>query len=535
MIQLRYKIVLLLALLTVSVTGFAASEAEYQNISRSWEVKADGSQEYRYSMELTLFTHTAMNNTYGESFVLYNPKYQELKINTSYTKQKDGTIIKTPENAFVEVLPRFATNAPEYNHLKEMVIVHTGLELGATIYLDYSITTQAGYYPGLEIYELLQETSPVKEYSISINTPENTPVYWQLDDSNAKASETTQDGKKTLRWNLRNIPASSREPFLTQNRHNVPKLIASSYPTAKEALAVVAKRFNESVSYEANTFAQYITENAKTDQEKIDIIHKHVADNMANSAIPFSNTGFTVRNADIVLRSAYGTLAEKTQLLDAMLRSAGIESEVIIIYPGTLNGSAYNLSAIKGMAVRVMVDNKPVYLSPVSTFPSAIPFRGELDKLYRLDGSEVAQSAESKKISEQKELSINKDQAVNGYILYNLPTSTSGVDSWRMNSLNSRREQMLEIPSMIDEVITYTINLPEGVRLQTPTGTTGINKPFGKVNQSITLNGNTVEVKRSIEINQLQFSPSEYTDFRALINEWVDPGKRLLVFTTQPD
>lgn len=29
-----------------------------------------------------------------------------------------------------------------------MVVVHTGLELGATIYLDYSVVTRPGYLPG---------------------------------------------------------------------------------------------------------------------------------------------------------------------------------------------------------------------------------------------------------------------------------------------------------------------------------------------------------------------------------------------------
>lgn len=85
--------------------SFWSIGSRIQEISKDLTLNADGSQEFRYDMELTLFTHTAMNGTYGESFIVYNPQYQELKINSSYTKQKDGTIIKTPDNAFVEVLP----------------------------------------------------------------------------------------------------------------------------------------------------------------------------------------------------------------------------------------------------------------------------------------------------------------------------------------------------------------------------------------------------------------------------------------------
>lgn len=107
MIKITYKLILLLSLLAMTVTSFAASEAEYGKVSKAWTLHADGSQEYRSSMELTLFTHTAMNSTYGESFIVYNPDFQTLKIHSSYTRQKDGTIVKTPDNAFVEVLPPF--------------------------------------------------------------------------------------------------------------------------------------------------------------------------------------------------------------------------------------------------------------------------------------------------------------------------------------------------------------------------------------------------------------------------------------------
>ena len=55
-----------------------------------------------------------MNRTYGESFITYDPRYQTLQIHESYTRQKDGNIVKTPANALVEVLPSAAANAPAF-------------------------------------------------------------------------------------------------------------------------------------------------------------------------------------------------------------------------------------------------------------------------------------------------------------------------------------------------------------------------------------------------------------------------------------
>ena len=78
MIQNKHKFAFLLCMLLMTTTVFGASEAEYKKLAKTWTLNADGSQEFRYDMELTLFTHTAMNGTYGESFIVYNPQYQEL-------------------------------------------------------------------------------------------------------------------------------------------------------------------------------------------------------------------------------------------------------------------------------------------------------------------------------------------------------------------------------------------------------------------------------------------------------------------------
>lgn len=163
-------------LFTLTATA-ADYEAEFKQISKSWTLHADGSREFRHSKELTIFTHTAMNSTYGESFIVYNPKHEKVVIHSAYTKQKDGNIVQTPENAFVEVLPKQAANAPDYNHLIELVVVHTGLELGATIYLDYSIISEPGYLRQIDLCQSLNELSPVKDYRLSISAPENTPLY----------------------------------------------------------------------------------------------------------------------------------------------------------------------------------------------------------------------------------------------------------------------------------------------------------------------------------------------------------------------
>ena len=112
--KIYYIYVCLGVLLLTALPAKAASEAEFGKLAKTYTLHKDGSQEMRVYKELTLFTHAAVNGLYGESFIVYNPAYQELKIHESYTRQKDGKIVKTPENAFVEVLPAAAADAPAY-------------------------------------------------------------------------------------------------------------------------------------------------------------------------------------------------------------------------------------------------------------------------------------------------------------------------------------------------------------------------------------------------------------------------------------
>ena len=74
MIKITYKLILLLSLLAMTVTSFAASEAEYGKVSKAWTLHADGSQEYRSSMELTPVSYTHLD-VYKRQTVRYAQLY----------------------------------------------------------------------------------------------------------------------------------------------------------------------------------------------------------------------------------------------------------------------------------------------------------------------------------------------------------------------------------------------------------------------------------------------------------------------------
>ena len=564
MIQNKHKFAFLLCMLLMTTTVFGASEAEYKKLAKTWTLNADGSQEFRYDMELTLFTHTAMNGTYGESFIVYNPQYQELKINSSYTKQKDGTIIKTPDNAFVVVLPRNAADAPAYNHLKEMVVVHTGLELGATIYLDYTVTSKPGYLPEVDIFEELLQSSPVKEYTLTIVTPEVKELAYTLTNNPAKASVKRSGGTCTTSWTLRNLPASSRAPFVYVKNGDVPFLAATTYASEGEALATLLKQFNPSGDPQLTTLAESLTEGKKKDEDKLEAILKYTTNHIANNGLTLDQTGYRLRPADAVMSTAYGTEAEKANLLAGLLDGAGFKAEPMATYQAYAD-KGLALKAVDQLFVSCMVNGELYLFSTSSTHrPQTVNFdRTPLFSLqtgkpvaiavpqdYQIK-SDIAVRFKDGKVTTSTKESVGKElmpyfttgnseneqtaplKVENGYATISLPDAEYGFSHLPYGYLNSQRKENLLIPRPVNEVYTYTIECPENMELRTPETDKTIRNAAGSLTISVKKNGRTATVTRSLELNKQLYTPAEYKELRQLLTEWSDVNGKTLLFSVR--
>lgn len=500
----------------VHVSG---KEADFLKLSKTYTLHEDGSTAVRVEKVLAIHTHLAFNSLYGETFIVYNPQYQDVEFHSAYTIQADGTRIDVPENAFNEVLPSAAADAPAYNHLKEMVVTHTGLETGATIYLDYTLRTNPGYYPALDIDEIIEEASPVKEYTITINIPENKPFSYHLNASKLKPSVQKEKGMIRYRWNFKNIPASSKLPFLPLNRTDAIRLTASTTPSTEEALTGWAGSWNENLDSEWQTYIRSLTETCKTPEEKADALQKYVSSQIGNSRVSPVMCGYRLRSAGEILGSAYGTEAEKTHLLAVLFRNAGLEPEIVAVYPA---GMAYGLKPVRTLAV--MYNNR--FYSALRQ-SSGIESRGELDEVWAFDtqkASKIPVRAEVKEnvlslktgADDWKQIPDN-----NGYAVLE-GKQKSNVHSWQMDRLNSNRNVVLEIPNLIHADYTHTITLPEGSDLLTLPAEIKLDTPVGRVEISISREGNIVTVKRELELKKQQIQPSEYKNFRTIINTWLD-------------
>lgn len=526
---------LLLAVLPVK----AESEAEFRKLSKTYTLRADGSQELRVQKELTLFTHAAMNGLYGETFIVYDPEFQELTIHESYTRQKDGTVIKTPSNALVEVLPSSAANAPAYNHLKEMVVVHTGLELGATIYLDYSIVSKAGYLPELDVCCPVKELSPVKEFIFRLNVPAGKSVRYELLNASAKPVIAQGNGMKSFIWTLKDV--APRPYAYPSGRGNLglvqavasgmmPVFVASTWPGYTEAVKYLQKQFAVGNTSVVEGKVAELTQGLEGNPQAMrNAIANYMAGlyQLGHCNVSLQDAGYRLRPASEVITSAYGTQAELVNLDVTLQRAAGLEAEVAVcaLRPSVdgNRGLATVMSLVcqsKKMPEKVaLTGTEEACLQPFMTITD---LQGKKLMLESYLGAKEARTTDTLEVKSDK-----LQELADGWGIVPLSDPTP-VRSLYAYAGNTSISEKILLPRTVDCALETIVRLPEGMKWSGHADKE-ISNACGKVVFSYKAVKGGVKVTRSIRIDRQLQTPADYKELYALLSEWRDTNNHTLV------
>lgn len=524
-------------LLSVVLTAQAAPEARFGKLSKTYTLHADGSQELRVQKELTLYTHAAMNSLYGETFIVYNPQYQQLEIHDSYTRQKDGTIIRTPDNAFVEVLPSAAANAPAYNGLKEMVVVHTGLELGATICLDYSIKSRAGYLPELDICCPIKELSPIDEFTFRIEVTEGKTLHYELLNASARPAEANKDGMKSITWKLKNVePRPYSYPSLRSSLGLVqqaasgmmPVLVASTWTNYADALKSLTRQF---VPGDRTVIEAKLTELKQAAQKDSTDLRTAIAaymDGLYRSnqcKVSLGEAGYRLRPASEIIRSAYGTQAELVNLDVTLQKAAGLKAEVAVcaLRPSVADncglGSIVSVVAKsdatpKGVALQGTEEARLqsyMTVTDLQAQPLELPFRS-------IQGTQ----------QDVLEVKANNSQSLpDGWQVVSLKPISVALPLYAYAANTTIRENIL-LPQTVTMTSKTQVKLPAGASW-IPKADKELTNKCGKVSFTYCSDADGVTVTRSISITQQLLTPQTYRDFYALMAEWRDTNNHTLL------
>jgi len=565
------KIFILILLFTCSYITAQSSEADFLLLQKDYIWNADGSSEMHCRQVVRYNTRVAFNRLYGETFIVYNPLHQQLKINEAYTLQADGNKVTTPPNAFNEALPRFAADAPAHIHLREMIVTHTGLELGATAYLDYTLHTAAGYLPELDKSIPLREESPVNEYRITVTVPDAKKLNYQLHGAKENPKITRKNGNTRYEWTFKNLPASSRELYQPNDNRNIPHLIFSAWPSQKEALQWLAKQMNTGDMKEIQAvFGKIpVKENDGADPiYRLTNAYRYLTDNIAATPVPPEYAGYRFREASQALKHACGTPGEKAALLLAIAKDLGFDARPVAVYPSFIDGATGSLHSIADIAVAVTSGDDEYIISPVQYSGRClsisrpnwryIPMTGNTDEIITrkcirmvmfmdmvADPQQIKTTGYSQTTTvdcasadetptEDREKHTPGSLTVTGgdeYFSLTLPEAPGGANSWALTYLSPQRNTALEIPYPLVETYSYTIWSQADFELINRVMTVDKKNNLGRVSIHIEKYAlNYYKVTRSLNLRKSVIAPSEYAAFIDLMSVWRNPVHRTVMF-----
>lgn len=348
------------------------TDAGFISITKEYTLRADGSSEFRNHHRIKLHTHRAFHNLFGESFIIYNPDFQSLKVHKSLTTMADGKKVSSPSNAFNEVLPSWAAGSPYHSHLKEMVVTHTGLEVGAEIELDYSITTKAGVYPFLMGTETAAPAADADQLNVIVRVPSGTALNYKMLNLRLGPEKTVEKGMDVYTWKFGKTDAYPNESFLPSDYDFLPYLSFSTAPSLQSAFEWFTSQpsFNNyAVSSDMAMVVKTAIAFEKTDLAKILKIRDMVVNDVALIRVPLRYDAFKARGITEVWSSNSGTALEKSLLLTSLLRSAGFKAQITTAIPTKLYQRDFgNLLNLEDFLVRVSIpDSDDVWISAIKT------------------------------------------------------------------------------------------------------------------------------------------------------------------------
>lgn len=309
-----------------------AHDARFLKVAIVYELHDDGSWDMTCEQRTRLDTYYAVNRALGETFIVYNPEFQKLEVLKSETTMADGRRVPAPENAFNEVLPFAAHGCADFSHLREMVVTHTGLERGAVVDLRYRIHTRAGFLPAFAGREVLARPFPIDEYTLEIRIPAARQLFFGAGGFNGEiVTEIVADGPvRKYAFRFTGLAPLAREPLALAGAE--PFLAFALAPDWAAALPLAGA--SQDLPAVLADKADKLKALHPAAPELLAALQKAVAGEIKNCGLGVEATGWRFRPLERVAQSNTATRLEKALLLGALLKRAGVDSELLAVAAG---------------------------------------------------------------------------------------------------------------------------------------------------------------------------------------------------------
>ena len=311
-------------------------DAVYELWEQEWTLKADGSVVYHEKKHVRLNSDRTFR-AFGDPRITYDTATDKLEVLEARTRRADGSYVKLPDYAAVEVAPDAAGGWPAFASLRQRVLVMPAIEPGCVLEIEYRITSRPGSHRDIAADLRIDDRYPVRARTITVTVPRGralSPIVSGLsDDDYLYSFEQRTDGSSTHRWIFANLPGAEHEPQMLPWPARGVRL---AFTTAGDEASWVRGRLGaiDAAADESplvtNLAAEW-TKDCMTDAEKLAALHKHLADTFNFVTFDVTWRPTLPRKASVALGDCYGLPAEAAAALLALSRAAGVAARPALL------------------------------------------------------------------------------------------------------------------------------------------------------------------------------------------------------------
>ncbi|HMA61080.1 MAG TPA: DUF3857 domain-containing protein, partial [bacterium] len=418
----KFKSAIIFTLLLSIIIFAAEPDAVYKNITEKYQITEDGKivQTYQHQAQLNTFLTTTGN--FPDQSVMYNPEYQELEITEATTIMKDGTKNPTPQRGFNEVMIDGAVGAPQYAHLRRMVVSHTGVERGCQVNFAYQLTSQPDFLPGLMGSATMASRFPIDQKTIQVVVPEDQDLQYKLFNSEAEPNIDQKNGNKVYTWTFQNLKAQPQETGAAAYKQYAPYLVFSTLKSWSEVHNWMTQDLDNKLKL-TDSMQEYMQAQIKNIQDrksKVFKIQEIVNSELGNAGFDPAYTGYRFKPVSETWNHNTGNPLDKAYLLAAFLQEIGIKAEpVLLTSDNVFAESVPGLMQFSNVAVQYKCQQKWEYLTVTGYQKNNQAYH--LENHYKLPVGKKYEDASQIKSPDSKnsqyinlDLNIDQDNKISG-------------------------------------------------------------------------------------------------------------------------
>lgn len=386
------RVLKLLAMVVVSSSFSCMAYAQYKPpvstvmAVTSYYVNKDGS--YHQELESQTRIETAQGvNSYAEERLSYVSSLEDLEIVEAYTLQSNGTKIPVAPESIRTLESADASQAPTFSDAKVKVIVFPKVNVGSQLYYKAKYFQHTPLFPS----HFFTSTyfSPHKKYeNVTIHISHDPAIAIQVDTKDMRGGRVAALSSDKAGWvryqydfsQTDAYPAESGQLSAADFAPYFSATSMASYAELAQSYQTRAKT-NTRVTPAIAQLAAEITEGAGDAQEKVRRLYRWVSQNIRYIAIYAGAGGFVPHDTQSILDNRYGDCKDHVGLLEALLRSVGIESSPALINLGNSHRlpplaivSPFNHVITYVPSLNLFLDSTTQF-APMGTLPEA-----EMDK-----------------------------------------------------------------------------------------------------------------------------------------------------------